>query len=163
MPLSPFWVASIWSGTSFVLLFALFGFIYKGSNFFYFNPQDFAKYMKEKGVTDRRLPEISQTATFDSFITQYTGMAKVMIGLAAASISFGGLNTDKPTIFTAKLLLAYSIGFSLIFSITMINFYENYLHDIGSYKPFKIALVEASGLTSVVCFALGYGYWAWHL
>ena len=29
--------------------------------------------------------------------------------------------------------------------------------------PLKIALVEASGITSLVCFALGYGQWAWHL
>jgi hypothetical protein len=90
-------------------------------------------------------------------------MAKIIIGLAAASISFGGLNTTNVNVFTTKMLLAYSIVFSLAFSITVVNFYENYLHDITSYKPLKCAMVESFGPTSLFCFALGYGYWAWHL
>ena len=163
MPLIPFWVATIWSGVSFLVLFGILWFAYRRYGFLYFNPQDFAKAMKDKKVEVKELPEMSQTATFEPFISQYTGMAKVMIGLAAASISFGGLNVNQTNVFTAKLLLAYSIGFSLLFCITMINFYENYLHDLKSYGPIKIALVEASGLASVVCFALGYGFWAWHI
>lgn len=123
--------------------------------------------MEERRVPKKALPEESSTATCEPLISQYTGVVKVMIGLAAASISFGGLattgaNATNPNVFIAKMLLAFSIGFGLLFSITMINFYENYLHDLESYSPNKISLVEASGLTSVVCFALGYGYWAWH-
>jgi hypothetical protein len=87
----------------------------------------------------------------------------VMVGLAAASISFGGLNVKDPNVLTAKMLLAYSIAYALFFSIIVIFFYESYLHDLKSYTPSKIALVEASGVTAVICFALGYGYWAWHL
>jgi hypothetical protein len=158
MLLSPFAVASLWSLACFVGFFLIFWLVYKGSRPIYFNPQDYAKAHPEK-----ELPEYSKGATFDPFITQYTGMAKVMIGLAAASISFGGLNTTNANVFTAKMLLAYSIAFSLVFCVTAINFYENYLHDLKSYIPIKIALVEASGITSIFCFALGYGYWAWHL
>jgi hypothetical protein len=158
MSLSPFAVASAWSFACFVLFLLILWLVYRGSSPIYFNPQDYAKAHPEK-----ELPEYSKNATFEPFITQYTGMAKVLIGLAAASISFGGLNTTNPNIFTAKMLLAYSIGFSLAFSIMVINFYENYLHGLRSYIPIKIALVEASGITSLICFFLGYSYWAWHL
>ena len=158
MSVSPFCVASIWSLAFFFGFFLILLFVYRGSSLIYFNPQDYAK-----ANPNKELPEYSKTATFDPFITQYTGMAKVMIGLAAASISFGGLNANNANVFTAKMLLAYSIAFALFFCIAVINFYENYLHGLKSYTPIKIALVEASGLTSMFCFALGYGYWAWHL
>ena len=159
MSLSAFGVASAWSLACFLAFFLFFRLVaYGGSSFIFFNPQDYARANPEK-----TLPEYSKTANFDPFITQYTGMAKVMIGLAAASISFGGLDVKYPNVLTAKMLLAYSIAFALLFSIAVINFYENYLHDLKSYTPSKIALVEASGVTAMFCFALGYGYWAWHL
>jgi hypothetical protein len=158
MSLSPLIVASIWSLACFVGGFVVLWFVYRGSSPIYFNPQDYAKAHPEKD-----LPEYSKGATFDPFITQYTGMAKVMIGLAAASISFGGINATNSNVFTAKMLLAYSIAFALLFCISVINFYENYLHDLRSYTAIKIALVESSSITSMVCFALGYGYWAWHI
>ena len=90
-------------------------------------------------------------------------MAKVVIGLAAASISFGGLEATNVNVFRAKMLLAYSVAFFSGLLNLAINFYEDYLHDVTSYKPLKCAMVESFGLTSLFCFALGYGYWAWHL
>jgi hypothetical protein len=161
--LSPVVLASVWSLAFFGSLLLILWLTYRGSkngrtSHIYFNPQDYAKEHPEV-----LLPEVSKVANFDPFITQYTGMAKVVIGLAAASISFGGLNTTNENVFTAKMLLAYSIAFSLAFCITVINFYENYLHGLKSYTPMKCALVESCGLTSLFCFALGYGYWAWHL
>jgi hypothetical protein len=163
MFLSPVVLASIWSlSCAGVLLLILF-LVYRGPaqnrvTHIYFNPQDYAKAHPEA-----KLPEQSKQANFEPFVAQYTGMAKVLIGLAAASISFGGFNTTNENVFTAKMLLAYSIAFSLAFCITVINFYENYLHGLESYKPFKCAMVESFGLTSLFCFALGYAYWAWHL
>jgi len=163
MFLSPVVIASIWSLACEGLLLFGFYFVYRGpkenrTSHIFFNPQDYAK-----AYPEAKLPEYSKEAKFDSFITQYTGMAKVIIGLAAASISFGGLHTTDVNVFTAKMLLAYSIAFALAFSIAVINFYENYLHGLESYKSFKCAMVESFGLTSLFCFALGYGYWAWHL
>jgi hypothetical protein len=167
--LSPVWLASIWSGvfevTAFVALYSLYRFTGEKFNSgvrIFFNPEDYAASLKRSNGS-KELPASSSKATFEPFLTQYTGMAKVIIGLAAASISFGGLKSSNLTIYTAKMLLAYSIAFALFFCITVINFYENYLHDLNSYGPFKCALVESSGLSSLFCFALGYGYWAWHL
>jgi hypothetical protein len=164
MNLSPVCLASIWSW-SFALVFFLLIWWYhlndskeRNPQFVYFNPQDYAD-----SSPSVKLPVYAKNATFDPFITQYTGMAKVTIGLAAASISFGGINAGHVEIYTAKLLLAYSIAFALAFCILVINFYENYLHDMESYRPFMCAIVESSGLTSLFCFALGYWYWANHL
>ena len=49
-------------------------------------------------------------------IVQYTGMAKLTIGLAAASISFGGSNVKAINVYTRKLVFAYSIAFALFFA-----------------------------------------------
>src|ERR1700719_441245 len=130
MFLSPVVLASIWSlACESFLLFALY-FVYRGpkenrTSYIFFNPQDYATAHPEA-----KLPEYSKEAKFDHFITQYTGMGKVIIGLAAASISFGGLHNTDANVLTAKMLLAYSIAFALAFCITVINFYENYLHSI---------------------------------
>jgi hypothetical protein len=158
MFLNPALLASMWSLGFEAVAFGTLWLIYRKDSYIYFNPQDFAK-----ARPDANLPEYSKGANFDGFITQYTGMAKVIIGLAAASISFGGLNRIDAYVLTAKMLLAFSIAYALIFCITVINFYENYLHDLKSYGPFKCALVESCGLTALFCFTLGYGYWAWHL
>ncbi len=162
--LSPICVASIWSLVFAVICFGLLLLYHRDESkernprFVYFNPQDYFK-----SLPSVKLPAYSENATFDPFITQYVGMAKVMIGLAAASISFGGIDAKSPEIYTAKLLLAYSIASAALFCILVINFYENYLHNLESYRPYKCAIVESAGLTSLFCFALGYGYWAGHL
>jgi hypothetical protein len=165
--LSPLQLASAWSlSCEFILLAALYP-LHKWpggrkANYVFFNPKDYATSDTAEKLKVQ-FPAETATAKFDSFVTQYTGMAKVTIGLAAASISFGGLKVSDSQIWTAKLLLAYSIAFSLFFCVAMINFYENYLHDLTSYKPWKAALVESCGLTSLFCFALGYWYWASHV
>jgi hypothetical protein len=165
--LSPLCLSSAWSLSCEAILFAALYPLHKWqggrkADHVFFNPQDYvaSDTARKLGVA---FPEESKAAKFEPFITQYTGMAKVTIGLAAASISFGGLKVDNSQIWTAKLLLAYSIAFSLLFCVLMINFYENYLHDLKSYKPWKAALVESCGLTSLFCFALGYWYWASHV
>lgn len=165
--LSPLCLASIWSVSSEAILLAVLYPVHKWpggkkANYVFFSPQDYSASDTAQSLKVR-FPAETSTTKFDSFVTQYTGMAKVTIGLAAASISFGGLTVNNGQIWTAKLLLAYSIAFSLLFCVTMINFYENYLHDLTSYKPWKAALVESCGLTSLVCFAVGYWYWASHI
>ncbi len=162
--LSPFSVASIWTFAIGIVTFGVLLLYHRansagtGPRFVYFNPQDYFNSSPEIP-----LPAEAEKATFKPFIAQYTGLAKITIGLAAASISFGGISTKTVYIDTAKMLLAFSIAFGVLFCVLMISFYENYLHGLQSYKPYKCALTEASGLTSLACFALGYGYWALHV
>ena len=167
MELSPICVATAWSVAIEVAMVAV---VYPGNSkvggekatYVFFNPQDwFASDTAKRLKT--QLPMESAKATFAPFVKQYIGIVKVIIGLAAASISFGGLQVTSSYIYPAKLLLAYSIAFAVVFSVTMVNFYENYLHDLTSYKPWKAILVESCGLSSLLTFALGYWYWARHL
>ncbi len=165
--LSPLGLATTWSASCEVVLMACFYRLnawQRGRKVchVFFNPQDYAASQTAK-TGNVSFPEESKEATFQPFIAQYTGIAKVTIALAAASISFGGLSSTNPQIWTAKLLLAYSIAFSLLFCVLMINRYENYLHDLKSYKPWLAALVESCGVTSLFCFGLGYWYLARHL
>jgi hypothetical protein len=155
---TPLYVALAWSLAAELIWFLILWLMYRAHPHIFFDPQDYFK--AQSGV---KLPERSEKATFEAFLTNYMGMAKLIIGLAAASISFGGLNLNNVNIFTAKMLLAWSIAFALGFCVLMTVFYENYLYDSESYKPWKCALVESFGLASLSCFILGYGYWAWHL
>lgn len=165
--LSPLAVATIWSFTielaAIVLLYPSHSRIAgEKATHVFFSPQDYVASETAKKLKVK-FPKESETAKFEPFVSQYFGMVKVIIGLAAASISFGGLDAHGVYIYTAKLLLAYSIAFALLFSVTMVNFYENYLHDVTSYVPWKATIVESCGLTSLATFVLGYWYWARHL
>ena len=128
--LSPLAVATIWS---FALELGAIVVVYpthsriggEKATHVFFSPQDYVTSEMAKKLKVK-FPKESETAKFEPFVPQYFGMVKVIIGLAAASISFGGLNTHCIYIYTAKLLLAYSIFFALLFSVTMVNFYENY-------------------------------------
>jgi hypothetical protein len=165
--LSPLLVATAWSvsieiGMLFVVAPAHTKISGKKASHVFFNAQDWFASDTAKDL-QVKFPKQSETATFAPFVEQYIGIVKVIIGLAAASISFGGLQVTSSSIYTAKLLLAYSIAFAVVFSVTMVNFYENYLHDLASYKPWKAIFVESCGLSSLFTFALGYWYWARHL
>ena len=65
-------------------------------------------------------------------VVQYTGMAKVTIGLAAASISFGGSNVKAVDVYTARLIFRIQHCLRAFLCILVINFYENYLHELES-------------------------------
>ena len=111
------------------------------------------------------MPRESKEATFEPILKQYMGLAKILITLAAASISFGGLDSNKITLGVgiAKILLALSIAFGLFFCLLCIKFYEDYLQDLKSYTAIRAAFVESCGLSSVIFFFVGYVVWACQL
>jgi hypothetical protein len=162
LSLSPTCEASLVSLGIEVALFATIWGINWHDPYIYFNPQDFAESIKEKN-TSKKLPQASGEATFEPLLKQYIVMAQFLVTIAAASISFGGLQVSDPGIYTAKLFLAFSIGFALFFCISATYFYESYLHDLTSYKPYKCAIVESFGVSALTCFVIGYCYWAMHM
>jgi len=76
-------------------------------------------------------------------IVQYTGMAKLTIGLAAASISFGGSNVKAVDVYTARLIFRIQHCLRASLCILVINFYENYLHEMESHDK-KILWLDPS-------------------
>jgi len=82
-------------------------------------------------------------------VVQYTGMAKVTIGLAAASISFGGSNVKAINVYTAKLLFRIQHCLRASLCILVINFYENYLHELESHDKTNSVAGSQLGCTWV--------------
>jgi hypothetical protein len=126
----------------------------------YFNPQDWQVSARRAIAT--RLPIESQIATFGPLLKQYIGVTKLLVTVAAASISFATAH-NSAGIYCAKLFLAWSIAYGLMFCITAVYCYESYLHNLESYKPRWAATVESLGVSSLFCFLIGYGVWAFQL
>jgi hypothetical protein len=71
---------------------AIFGY-YKTTKtaYLYFNPSDYWASVERNAGNANILPIKSKDATFEPMMTQYFGLAKLLITLAAASISFSAL------------------------------------------------------------------------
>jgi hypothetical protein len=147
-----------------VVLFAWMLWKRRDADHVFFNAQDYAAHSRRNqnpGTPPKQFPMASSTATFEPLLRQYVDVAKFLITIAAATIGFAGFKDAD--VDTAKLFLAFSIAFGLLFCVLVTLYYEDYLHDLTSYKPFKCALVESLGVSSLLCFAIGYFYWASHL
>jgi hypothetical protein len=127
---------------------------------YYFDAQDFLKY--EEG-TGRELPVSAATGTFAPLLKHYIGVTQLLITLAAASITFGGNNSALRGIFVAKLILASSILFGVLFCAFVLYRYDEYAQDVRSYTRFWYCTVEAFGFATLISFFIGYGVWVVNL
>jgi hypothetical protein len=161
----PAWVWSIVGSLSiFVVLFGIFRLRGRGSRWFYFDPQDYAFYEKDN-LGERKLPiaAINQASTFAPLLTGYLGVAKLIITLAAASIAFGTNQNSKAGIVIVKIILVFSILYGVTFTALLQFFYDGYTQDVGSYVPWRYALIQALGFSTLVCFVAGYFVWVFNL
>jgi hypothetical protein len=110
----------------FSILYGAFLLGSRGSRSFYFDPQDYAFYEKEN-LGDRKLPiaAVNAASTFAALL-ENIGVSKLIITLAAASIAFGGSKNPSSGIFTAKIVLAFSILYGVTFVALLQFFYDDY-------------------------------------
>jgi hypothetical protein len=150
--------ACLWGG-----LFLWYKYLDTESKFF--SPGDYWRYLENTGrKPDELLPKESKEGTFEPRMQQYFGLAKILITLAAAAISFGGLEFQHNRgVYESKIVLALSILYGLLFCVFCLKYYEDYTLKVDSYIPRRIALVESLGLTCVILFFLGFFFWALHL
>ena len=87
-------------------------------------------------------------------------MTKLLITVAAASIAFGGNQRVKLGISAAKLILAFSILYGVLFCASVLYMYDEYGQNVEVYTRFWYSTVEALGFSTLVCFIVGYGVWA---
>lgn len=127
---------------------------------FYFDPQDFVLYEKGGG---RELPVAASTGTFDSFLKSYVDVTKLLITVAAASIAFGGNQHPSKGILVAKVTLAFSILYGMMFCALLQFFYDEYAQNVRAYTRQRYSLIEALGFSTLVCFIAGYFIWAFNL
>jgi len=161
----PVWFWPIFGALSlFALLFVLFLWCGRGARSFYFDPQDYAYYEKDN-LGQRKLPiaAVNKASTFAPLLEGYIGVAKLVITLAAASIAFGGSQSSRRGIFVAKVMLAFSILYGVMFTALLQFFYDDYTQDVNSYVPWRYALIQALGFSTLICFVMGYFVWAFNV
>jgi hypothetical protein len=130
---------------------------HRGTTYVYFDAQDFSKYENGAG---RKLPVSATTGTFAPFLQHYIDVTKLLITVAAASIAFGGNQSVKLGISAAKLILAFSILYGVLFCASVLYMYDEYGQNVEVYTRFWYSTVEALGFSTLVCFIVGYGVWA---
>lgn len=144
----------------FVMLLAYFWRSHKGMRSFYFDPQDFHHFENGGG---RELPVAASETTFESLLANYIGVMKLLITVAAASIAFGGKSDGEIGTSYAKIILAFSILYGVIFCGLLQFFYDEYCQNVRAYTRFRYSIIEALGFSSLTCFVVGYLVWAFSL
>jgi hypothetical protein len=127
--------------------------------FFFFDPQDSIRANSE----NRLFPASAETATFEPMLKHYIGVTQLLVTVAAASIAFGGNSQSAGAIVVAKLLLAWSIFFGVLFCALLLWRYDEYGQDMKSYTLGWYSTIFALGFSCLTCFMLGYLAWGWGL
>ncbi len=151
----------------FLTLLSVFYFLNRHGGSFYFDAQDFCHY-EGRGddpltVNGRQLPLSAKGGTFDPLLDKYIGVVKLLLTVAAASIAFGPNGSAAVGIAQAKIVLAFSVLYGVMFSALLLFFYDDYAQNVRSYRPIRYSLIQALGFASLVCFVGGYLLWALYL
>jgi hypothetical protein len=126
----------------------------------YFDSQDYFTYGNKEGHLP---PASTETKSFAPLIPHYLGVFKILITVAAASITFGGNPAGVGAISAAKIILAFSILYGVFFCASMLYMYDEYSQNVQAYARRWYCTVEGFGFSSVICFGFGYAVWAYGL
>jgi hypothetical protein len=142
------------------LIWMYFWLSHRGARYVYFDAQDFAKY---EGGGGRKLPVSAATGTFEPLLKHYIDVTKLLVTIAAASITFGGTHDVRTGIFAAKLILAFSILYGVLFCAAVLYMYDEYGQNVEVYTRFWYSSVESLGFATLLTFFIGYLVWALNL
>jgi hypothetical protein len=90
---------------------------------------------------------------------RYQKVAEVVTTLASASLVFipGSKLATYPHLSSfALVLLGLTVLYSVLFMALLAVFYEKFLYDNSTYKPWKYGLINALGFGGLFCFGLAY-------
>jgi hypothetical protein len=96
-------------------------------------------------------------------LRHFIGVTQLLVTVAAASIAFGGGNHAPTPVVIAKLLLAWSVFYGVIFCALLLYRYDEYAQNMESYTVPWYSTIFASGFSSLTCFVLGYLAWGFGL
>lgn len=142
---------------------------HRGKLHFFFDPQDdFDATRDAQGEADRIFPKAAGTATFEPMLKHYIGVTQLLVTIAAASIAFGGSNGSQASgssvgIGIAKLLLAWSVFYGVLFCVLLLWRYDEYTQNMKSYTLPWHSTVFACGFSSLTCFIVGFVVWGFGL
>lgn len=108
----------------------------------------------------RILPKSAATGTFQPMLKLYLDLTKLLITLAAASITFGGIDSQVKGIFAAKMILATTILLGVLFCASVLYRYDEYQQNVHSYTRWWYCTVEALAFSTLANFFVGYFVWA---
>src|SRR5438309_9936117 len=117
------WITGLGCFALFGVIWGLFWFLHREVRYFYFDAQDYAKF---ENNNERKLPLSAATGTFTHLLQHYIDVTKLLITVAAASIAFGGNQNGKVGILIAKLTLAFSILYGVLFCAAVLYMYDEY-------------------------------------
>ncbi len=96
---------------------------------------------------------------FDPRHDRYQKVAEVVTALASASLVFipGSKLAIYPHLSSfALVLLGLTVLYCVLFMALLAVFYEKFLYDNLSYKPWKYGLINALGFAGLFCFGTAY-------
>lgn len=153
----------VWTVIGCVLFFVLLLIMFRrwsiGVNHYYFDPKDFAHFENGGG---RTLPLSAPDTTFEAHLKNYLDVMKLLVTVSAASIAFGAPN-PRTGILVAKLVLAFSILYGVVFTGLLQYYYDEYTQNVKSYNVWRYAVIRALGFSALACFVFGYLVWAFNL
>ena len=162
MALTHWWILCITAGVAglvFAIFWAGFAFVNRHKRGgFYLDAQD--SYADPQ--PGRSYPLSAETGTFEPLLKHYIGVAQLVFTIAAGSIAFGGASAQPVPlpVVGAKLLLACCVLYGVLFCGLLLWRYDEYGQDKSSFTLLWYSLVFALGFSSLVCFVLGYLFWA---
>ncbi len=90
-------------------------------------------------------------------LKNYVGVTQLLVTVAAASIAFGGSNQSPGfAIQIAKLLLAWSIFYGVLFCALLLWRYDEYAQNVRSYTLRWYSTIIGLGFSCLICFVVGY-------
>lgn len=142
--------------TVFAGIWITFYTLHRHSDCLFFDPQD----CFHSNPQARILPRSAENATFEPFLKHYIGVTQLLVTVTAASIAFGGTGQNSSPVAIAKLLLAWSIFFGVMFCALLLWRYE-YAQNMKSYTTGWYSAIFAFGFSTLICFMFGYLAWGW--
>jgi hypothetical protein len=137
--------------------FWLMLYLLNSAKFYYFDAQDVVKF---EDTSQKLLPLSAETGTFEPLLKHYLDVAKLVVTLAAASITFGETKAPPTGILVAKLILAFSILYGVAFCVFTLYRYDEYTQSRTALTRTWYCTVEALGFSALTLFILGYIAWA---
>lgn len=110
-----------------------------------------------------------QKGSFEKLLSLYLRVAEVIVGLASGSIvllvgsSAFRTSGRLPWVFASPLfILAFCVLYGILFMLFEILNYEGYRHQgAQSYTRFRYARNQALGISTLLCFVIGYFALVW--
>jgi hypothetical protein len=155
-----FWLVASGALAVFGVWWVGFYLLHRREGNFFFDPQDCAA----SAPKSRVLPLSAKDATFEPLLKHYIGVTQLIFTVAAASIAFGGSGqTCNAPVVIAKLILAWSISYGVLFCALLLWRYDEYGQNMNSLTAGWYSTIFGFGFSSLSCFIIGYLVWGFGL